>query len=289
MEEQSILQTVVDHIIFFAILFVALLVVQKIADFVISKYFETAYKRASLKSKVTDKKRYDTLSNALKKIVSIALFAFAFLATLTHFDVDTAFLLSGAGAIGIFLGIAGKDILMDLYTGAMVLIEDQYTLGDVIIIDQDHSGSVQDITLRTVVLRDIDGNLHYVPHSKAQSVINMTPDFSRVKLDVGVAYDADLEKVKKVINEVGESLANDEAWKADFIKPITFDRTLSFDESAVTVRALGDVQPGRQWAISGEFNVRLKAAFDKNGIEIPFPQRVMHMVEDRKTNTKKRT
>lgn len=287
MEETSLFSRLLEHLLFFAILFGVLYVIQKVVDFLIVKYFETAYKRASTKSKHSDKLRYDTLANALQKIFSFVLVAVAGLAALSHFNVDTAFLLSGAGALGIFLGIAGKDILMDLYTGAMVLIEDQYTLGDVIIINDDHAGAVEDITLRTVVLRDIDGNLHYVPHSQAQSVINMTPDFSRVKLDVGVAYDADLEKVKKVINEVGEALANDEDWKADFIKPIAFDRTLSFDESAVTVRALGDVQPGRQWAVSGEFNVRLKAAFDKNGIEIPFPQRVMHMVQDPKAKRAK--
>jgi moderate conductance mechanosensitive channel len=286
MEESTWLEAILEHLIFFGILFLFVWVVQKIANFSINQYFDAMYNRAGHKKSQADKKRYNTLANASKKIVTILLASLVFLAALKHFGVDTAFLLSGAGALGIFLGIAGKDILMDLYTGAMVLVEDQYRLGDVIIIDDHHSGAVEDITLRTVVLRDIDGNVHIVPHSQAMSVINMTPDFSRVKLDVGVAYDSDLDKVKKVINDVGEELANDTDWKADFIKPIAFDRTLSFDESAVTVRALGDVQAGRQWAVSGEFNDRLKAAFDKNDIEIPFPQRVMHMAPERKASKK---
>lgn len=278
---ERLVERLLEHIIFFGILFAAFFVVQRIADFVINKYFNAMYKRAIDKGIDVDKNRYDTLANAVRKVITILIWITIILATLSHFGVNVAFLLSGAGAAGIFLGIAGKDILMDLYTGAMVLIENQYTLGDVIIIDDQHAGAVEDITLRTVVLRDIDGNVHVVPHSHAVTIINMTPDFSRVKLDIGVAYDTDLKKVKKVIDEVGEALANDTEWKEDFIKPIVFDRTLSFDDSAITVRALGDVQPGRQWAVSGEFNVRLKTAFDKNNIEIPFPQRTLHMVAEK--------
>lgn len=281
MEEQTWLESLFGHLIYVGILLAIILIVQRVADVAINKYFKAIYNRAEEKGESPDDKRYRTLAAATRKIVSFVLWSLAILAALVNFGVDVAFLLSGAGAAGIFLGIAGKDILMDYYTGAMVLIENQYRVGDVIKIDNDHSGVVEDIELRTVILRDIDGFIHVVPHSHATTIINMTFDFARVNVEVGVAYDSDLDKVKKVVNEVGEDMAKDQELKDRIINPIAFDRYMSFDDSQITVRALGDVVAGQQWALSSEFNLRLKKAFDKNGIEIPFPQRVMHTAAEK--------
>lgn len=283
---------VFEEAMFYVVLFTAMFIAQKIVDVFFNRYFKRLHLSAEAKGRAINQKRYNTLSAAFRKMFSVAIWIVALFIVLAHYDVNYAAILTGAGAVGIFFGIAGKDIIMDLYVGLMVLAEDQYRVGDVVWISADHSGAVEEINLRTVVLRDIDGNVHIVPHSQAQAIKNMTYDFSRVNVEVGVAYDSDIEKVKDVVNSVGTSLVNDEAYRHYIIKAIHFDRVLSFDESQITIRALGDVKAGKQWEISGAFNVRLKEAFDKNGIEIPFPQRVMHMTTDKKpapkaTKTKK--
>jgi len=107
-------------------------------------------------------------------------------------------------------------------------------------------------------------------------VSNLSKEFARVNLDLGVSYSSDLESVVRVINATGEALANDDVWKHDIIKPIVFERVTDFADSAIMVKVLGDTRPLRQWAVAGEFRKRIKIAFDKEGIEIPFPQRVVH-------------
>jgi small conductance mechanosensitive channel len=278
---------VFEEALFYVFLFTAMFIAQKLVDVFFDRYFKKLHLNAEAKGRTINQKRYNTLSAAFRKLFSVAIWIVAIFIVLAHYDVNYAAILTGAGAVGIFFGIAGKDIIMDLYVGLMVLAEDQYRVGDVVWISADHSGAVEEINLRTVVLRDIDGNVHIVPHSQAQAIKNMTYDFSRVNVEVGVAYDSDIEKVKEVVDSVGTSLVNDEAYREYILKAIHFDRVLSFDESQITIRALGDVKAGKQWEISGVFNVKLKEAFDKNGIEIPFPQRVIRNVEAKPKKPKK--
>jgi len=106
----------------------------------------------------------------------------------------------------------------------------------------------------------------------------MSHNYANVNLDVGVAYDSDIDKVEKIINDVGVELSEDEEWKDRIYEPIEFLRVDSFGDSAVNIKALGKVMPGEQWAAAGEYRRRLKKAFEKNGIQIPFPQRVVHSV-----------
>lgn len=125
-------------------------------------------------------------------------------------------------------------------------------------------------------LRDLDGTVHHVPHGEVKKVSNLSKDFSRVNLNIGVSYSADLEKVITVINKVGKDLANDIAWKDNIISAPQFVRVDDFGDSAVIIKILGDTKPIKQWEVTGELRKRLKIAFDREGIEIPFPQRVVH-------------
>jgi small conductance mechanosensitive channel len=287
MEDKSFLSIIFGHFVYVGFVLLAIFITQRIIDFAVKRYFNAMYKAAENKGRKVSKKRYNTLSKTLQSIASAMLWTLAIIAILAHFGVNVAVLLSGAGALGIFLGIAGKDMLMDFYVGAMVLIEDQYRVGDYIKIDSDHEGTVEDLSLRTVVMRDVDGNVHVVPHSASPSIINMTYGFSNVKIEVGVSYDSDLEKVEKVVNEVGSTLKADKKWGEKITGNIKYDRVLSFDDSQVTIRIFGKVVAGEQWVLSGEFRKRLKKAFDDNGIEIPFPQRVVRTVNDSPKSIKK--
>lgn len=289
----SQLQSLIDAIFATKILklffiLVAMFVAQKIIDVVTNRYFERAYQAQLKKNKIKiGKKRFDTLSKALRQVASICIWIVGLIAILSALGLNLAALLAGAGVAGVAFGIAGKDIIMDLYVGIMVLLEDQYRVGDVITIDPDHSGTVEEITLRTVKLRDIDGAVHIVPHSLARAIINKTYGYSMVNIELGATYDTDIEKVKRVINETGKIMAENLEWKPSFIDPIIFQTMLRFDESQLTVRASGKVKPGRQWAVASEFRTRIKEAFDENEIEIPLPQRVIRTINEDIDKTQK--
>lgn len=125
-------------------------------------------------------------------------------------------------------------------------------------------------------MRDLDGTVHHVPHGEIKSVSNLSKGFSRVNLDVGISYGAPLEQVIEVVDATGKELAADKVWQERIVSAPQFLRVESFADSAVMIKILGDTLPGAQWEVAGEFRKRLKIAFDKAGIEMPFPQRVVH-------------
>lgn len=125
---------------------------------------------------------------------------------------------------------------------------------------------------------NLDGTVHNVPHGTIQKVSNLSKEFARVNLNIGVSYSSNLEKVMECVNAVGKGLTEDAEWKDKIISAPEFVRVDSFDDSSISIKILGDTKPLQQWAVAGEFRKRLKIAFDKAGIEIPFPQRVVHTV-----------
>lgn len=273
------------------LILIIMFISQRIIDLITNKFFQRAYESKIKNSKINiEKKRFDTLAKAFRQIASVIIWIIGLSIILSTLGLNLGPLLAGVGVLGVAIGIAGKDIIMDLYVGMMVLLEDQYRVGDVITIDQDHSGTVEDITLRTVKLRDIDGAIHVVPHSLARSIINKTYDYSNVNVEIGVSYDSDIETIKSIIYQIGTEMAEDKEMKNYFIEPIKYQTLLRFDESQITVRAQGKVIPGKQWAVASDFRLRLKKAFDMNGIDIPFPQRVVHQINQdisKKKKTKK--
>jgi small conductance mechanosensitive channel len=271
-----------DELIFLGIVFVIVFVLHKLIDFFFNRILIRMYHRSGSKSRAGTKKRYKTLGIAFSRIASFVLWTLATLMILADYGVNVEALLAGAGAAGIVFGIAGKDIIMDFYVGINALIEDQYRIGDVIWIDQDHAGTVEDITLRVVKLRDIDGNVHVIPHSLARSIINKTYDYSTVNIEVSVVYTSDIDKVTSIVNAVGLELCEDKDWTAKIIEPINYQTMLRYDKQELVLRAQGKVKPGEQWGVASEYKIRLKRAFDKSGIEIPFGQNVMRTISDKK-------
>jgi small conductance mechanosensitive channel len=125
-------------------------------------------------------------------------------------------------------------------------------------------------------LRDLDGVVHHVPHGEIKTVSNLSKEFSRVNMNIGIGYSSNIDKVIEVVNSVGKELAEDVAWKDAIITPPQFLRVDQFGDSSINIKIVGDTKPHRQWEVAGEFRKRIKPAFDKEGIEIPFPQRVIH-------------
>jgi small conductance mechanosensitive channel len=131
------------------------------------------------------------------------------------------------------------------------------------------------VGLRRTVLRDLDGIVHYIPNGEIGVASNFTQEYSRVNLNVGVSYSEDLDHVMQVINRVGEEIAADPEWAPAIITPPKALRVDNLGDSGIDIKVVGDTKPIKQWEVMGELRKRLKKAFDDEGIEIPYPHRVM--------------
>lgn len=223
-----------------------------------------------------DEKREKTIIDILRTALNIAIWILAGLMVLEEFGVNTAPLLAGAGIAGVALGFGAQSIVKDALNGLFIIFENQYRVGDVVMVNNETAGVVEKITLRETVLRDLDGMVHHVPNGFIETATNMTMEFANVNIDIGVSYSSDIKKVEDVINEVGIKMTQDKDWKDSIIEAPAFLRIDDFADSAITVKILGKTTADKRWAVAGEFRRRLKNAFDENNIEIPFPQMVIH-------------
>lgn len=226
-------------------------------------------------------KRENTLIRIIAGTVSILVWITAGMMLLSEMGLNIGPLLAAAGVAGLAVGFGGQYLIKDLVSGLFIIMENQYRVGDVVCFG-DSCGLVEDISLRMTTLRDLNGTVHHVPHGEVKKVSNLTKTWSRVDINLRVDYAADLEKVIKLVNEIGHELAEDPKWKADIIKPPQFYRVDDFAESAVVIKILGDTKPIRQWDVMGELRRRIKIAFDKEGIRIPIPQRMVHLKNETK-------
>lgn len=229
-------------------------------------------------TKEAEKKREDTLIRIFSGTLGVAVWILAGLIVLQEAGFAIGPLLAAAGIAGLAFGFGGQYLIRDLISGLFIIMENQYRVNDVVCFDGT-CGLVEDISLRMTTLRDLDGVVHHVPHGEIKKVSNLTKQFARVNLNIGVSYNSDLEKVVSVINKVGQELAEDQSWKEHIIKAPQFLRVDDFGDSAVIIKILGETKPIKQWDVAGELRKRLKIAFDKEGVEIPFPQRVIHQAK----------
>jgi len=228
-------------------------------------------------TKLAEEKRENTLIQVADGTIVVLVWLIAALMLLSEFGIAIGPVLAAAGVAGLAIGFGGQYLIRDLISGAFVILENQYRTGDVVCFGTT-CGLVECITLRMTTLRDLDGTVHHVPHGEIKTVSNLSKGFSRVNLNIGISYASNLEHVIEVVNRVGQELAEDPFWKEQIMTPPVFLRVEEFAESAVIIKILGDTLPIKQWDVAGELRKRLKVAFDKEGIEIPFPQRVVHSV-----------
>lgn len=231
-------------------------------------------------SRDAEKKREDTLIHIFSVTLRITIFIIAVLMILEEVGMKIGPILAAAGIVGLAFGFGGQYLIRDLISGLFILLENQYRIGDVVEI-AGASGLVEDITLRMTTLRDMDGTVHHVPHGEIKKVSNMSKDFSRINLNIGVAYGSDMEHVIDVVNRIGSELYADPLWKEFVITQPKFLRIDDFADSAIIIKIVGDTQPIKQWDLTGELRKRIFITFHKEGIEIPFPQRVVHHVKAR--------
>jgi moderate conductance mechanosensitive channel len=226
----------------------------------------------------SEKKREDTLIQIFFTTLRIVIMIIAALMILQGIGVEIAPILAGAGIVGLAVGFGGQYLIRDIISGLFIILENQYRIGDVVRFDET-TGLVEEITLRKTTLRDIDGVVHHLPHGTITKVSNLSKEFARVNLNVGIGYGSNLEHVIEVINKIGNDLASDPQWKDSILIAPQFFRVDELADSAIVIKILGDTLPHRQWDVAGEMRKRLIIGFNKEGIEIPFPQVVVHQAK----------
>ena len=251
---------------------------------IISKRFIKRVVKAAVSSEkivTTDAelKRMTTLVRIFSWTVSIIIVVMASMMVVQEFGVKIGPILASAGIVGIAIGFGGQYLVRDLITGFFIIFENQYRIGDVVTI-VGISGAVEDINLRITTLRDMNGTVHYIPHGEIKTVSNMAKQFSKININLSVSYKANIQHVKSVINSVGLQMAEDEDWKDYITEAPCFLRVDSLDDSSVSIKVVGVTIPLKQWDVAGEFRKRIKEAFEIEGIEIPYPQRVIHHLNE---------
>jgi small conductance mechanosensitive channel len=215
------------------------------------------------------KQRYHTLSSVILSFIKILVWILAVLWVLGELNIDYAPFLVAAGGISLAIGFGAQSLVKDVVTGFFLLMEEQFALGDFIEINGE-SGTVEKISLRTIKFRGLDGTLHTIPNGSISSVSNKTYQWSRAVVKVGVSYDENPENVLTILKKICQEMAEDPKWKEILIEEPIPQGILSLGDSAVEFRVLAKTKAGDQWSVERELNIRIKNAFDRNGIEIPY-------------------
>jgi moderate conductance mechanosensitive channel len=265
-----------DHLAPILAIVIGAFLIHKFAMVGIGRLVRRVIKGHKFLTPKAEKQREDTLISTLGTALQISILIIATLMLLAELGLDIAPLLAGAGIAGVALGFGAQSLVKDILAGLFIILENQYRVDDVVQINQGVAGVVTRISLRQTVLRDLDGMVHHIPNGNIEIATNLTMEYANVNLDIGVSYATDLEKLEKIINKVGRDLADDAEWKDVIFEAPQFLRVDNFADSAIIVKILGKTAPIKQWDVTGELRKRLKIAFDKEGIEIPFPQITVH-------------
>jgi moderate conductance mechanosensitive channel len=219
--------------------------------------------------KRTREQRMQTLASLLANVAGVVIFMVALLTALGTF-LDIGPLLASVGVFGLAVSFGAQSLVKDVISGTFLLIEGQFGVGDIVRVG-DVSGLVEKITIRTTILRDAHGVVHIIPNGSISRVSNMTKNWSRAVLDIGVAYKENVDRVIDVLRDVGRELRADPEWAPLILEDCEVLGVDSFGDSAVVIRMNAKTLPLKQFPVARELRRRIKNRFDAEGIEIPFP------------------
>lgn len=216
------------------------------------------------------KKRLQTLVSLADAIIQIAIWAIAAIMIVDELGINTGPLIASAGVVGIALGIGAQSLIKDFVNGMFIIAENQYRVGDVVQLNQEVDGTVQAITVRTTILRDLNGNVHHVPNGTITIATNKTFGLGRINEDITVEADTDLAKLEQIINKAGESMASDEELGSKIRKTPRFEQVNGFNERGVVVKVFGETTAGAQWKVRSRLFAELTKEFQKNKIKVVY-------------------
>ena len=219
-------------------------------------------------------RRAETLGSVLTNAARAVVVAFFLLMTLQEFGVNIGPLVAGAGVAGVALGFGAQSLVKDVISGFFLLMENQFGVGDIVNVDDKHTGTVERMTLRITQLRDAEGRAHFVPNGSIVRVVVLSKDFARALVDVEVDYGTDPDRAFEVLRQAGAELHAD--WPDQVLEPLEVKGIETLSPSGFIIRTFTKTAPGAQWEVARELRRRILLAFRQAGIEIPYPQRVVH-------------
>jgi len=220
------------------------------------------------------KKRANTLGNILRHALLFVISFIAILMILGELGIQLGPLLATAGIGAIAIGFGAQSLVKDVISGFFIILENQYRIGDAIEV-AGVSGLVESVSLRRTVLRDLEGRVHTVPNGEIKVVSNLSKEWSRSVLDIGISYGEDMDKVVDLLSQIGEELETEEPYKSAILEPLQILGLERFGESQLVIRMMVKTLPLKQWEVGRELRKRIKKRFDEKGIQIPFPHRVL--------------
>lgn len=279
---QILVDWIVNQLPSVILLIILLIVSLRLVAFFINRMRDILQKRTLAHPDGPDleaEKRLHTLMGIVRRGSFVIIWLVFIMIFLKKFNIDIAPIIAGAGIIGLAVGFGAQELVRDFISGFFILLENQIRMGDVVILNGT-GGVVEDIQLRTVTLRDQSGTVHVFQNGKINTIANMTKGWSAMVFDIGVAYKENPTVVMKIMKEVSEEMRNNEEFKQKILEPMEIFGLDNFSDSALIIKGRIKTRPGDQWSIGREYRKRLKEAFDKNHIEIPFPTSTITWAED---------
>jgi len=219
-------------------------------------------------------KRANTVASLLRTVGTTLVVIVAVMMVLREIGLDITPLIAGAGVAGLAIGFGAQSMVRDVIAGFFILLEDQFHMGDVIRA-AGVSGQVEQMTLRMTIVRDLQGTVHFIPNGEIKVVSNLTKEWSRAVLEIGVGYEEDVDRVIALLSEIGRSLAEDESFGKLVLEPPQVLGVEALTDSQVTIRMLTKTVPFKQWEVARELRRRIKTRFDREGIRTPYPHWVI--------------
>jgi small conductance mechanosensitive channel len=227
---------------------------------------------ATTEHSLRSEQRIEALASVLRSLVTVIVYSVAGFMVLGEIGIELGPLIAGAGILGVALGFGSQSLVKDFLSGVFILIEDQFGVGDIVNLDNETSGTVEAVSLRTTRLRSVDGTVWHVPNGEIRRVGNQSQHWSRALIDLEVAYETDLDHAQSVIAAVAHEIAGEDA---DVLDEPEVWGVEALGANGVTIRLVVKTRPSQQYRVSRDLRARLKAAFQREGIEIPFPQQTV--------------
>ena len=217
--------------------------------------------------------RVKTLTTILRGAGLVLITAIAAVMILSELGLNVGPIIAGAGIAGLAIGFGAQTLVKDIISGFFILLENQFTIGDVISVGG-ISGGVEKMTLRATFLRDLEGTLHVIPNGEIRILSNKTKGWARAVINMGIAYKEDVERVLATLERIGQEMWQDEGYRPLLLEEPAVSGVEELGDSAMTLRIMVKTQAGKQWDISRELRKRIKETFEEEGIEMPYPTQV---------------
>ena len=272
------IQNFLDNWIDIAIIIGALVVLVVIVS-IIRRRLTRFFERKIPDDRLLIRKRTLTFNSVISNLVLVVAFIAAALIVAEQLGISVTPLLAGAGVAGIVVGFGAQNLIKDLINGVFILFEQWYQVDDIVTVGN-IKGSVERFNLRTTIIRDIEGTVHYIPNGEISMLGNRTQLWSRAVVDIGVHYDEDSDRVVGVLEEIFDEIMADKKYKKMILErpSILGDNGISeLGDSAIVFKVICKVKAGEQWNIARQLRKRIKDKFDKIGIEIPYPCNNIYM------------